>query len=543
MISFANDRMRIRFDRFGIDAYDLFLRAKRIPEYQIEFDAGSEAYTIDAPARFADMIGVERPGNTLESLPFPEKMFDDQVAVTRMFLDCKRFACWSQCGNGKTFVGLEGSRQASHKTGRRGLIVTFNDLVQQWIDECEAFYGDSFRLHRINSREEMKAWCASPITQTECPCVAITNYEKFNPGSIADQVVNECRNLGVIVLDENRLRGSGGKQKWALIKSFRGVEYKLSMTATPAPNDTIEFASQASFLEKMRTDADIIWTYFTRDPVSHRWTVKPHARQAFFEFMASWSIYVNNPKHYGWRSTLPDIPDPEYRTIEIEPTQEQLKIVRQVSAMFADEGQGELYTDRTNAIQRMKLSQAAKGFIYRKNKHGKRRIEKVPSLKPAVVAETVRKEVAAGAQVLVWTVFDAETAILADMLKDVAGLDVLIGATKREERVEILDRFRRGGSPCLISRAKMLGFGQNFQRCTAMVYSGWTDSFEAFYQSFRRAVRYGQTERVRLYFPLIPELEGDTFANICRKQSAFERSIAEMEQCYLKALKTMKGAA
>jgi hypothetical protein len=53
------------------------------------------------------------------------------------------------------------------------------------------------------------------------PCLAITNYEKWNPeDGLADQVVNEARHLGGLILDEaSRLRGGGGKQKWALIKS------------------------------------------------------------------------------------------------------------------------------------------------------------------------------------------------------------------------------------------------------------------------------------------------------------------------------------
>src|SRR5262249_25069305 len=110
--------------------------------------------------------------------------------------------------------------------------------------------------------------------------IAVVNYEKFNHKGEDDQVVNECRHLAGVVLDESgRLANSGGKQKWAIIKSFRGVEYKLSLTATPAPNEIVEFASQASFLEKMRAEniqdaaEQIIWTYFTRHPKTHRWTI------------------------------------------------------------------------------------------------------------------------------------------------------------------------------------------------------------------------------------------------------------------------------
>jgi hypothetical protein len=230
--------------------------------------------------------------------------------------------------------------------------------------------------------------------------------------------------LVCVILDEaSRLRNSGGKQKWSLIKSCKGIEYKLLLTATPAPNDLMEFASQAAFLEKMRSEGDIIWTFFTRNEKTHRWDVKPHARTAFFEFMANWSIYVHNPKRYGWRLDHPDVPPPEYRVVEIPATEEQLDEIPAAIASASATGQLTLVADasETNAIQRLKLSEIAKGFKYvapaggAKSKKGKAKpkVERIPSNKPAAVAEIVRQEaVTAGAQVLVWTVFDEETKIL-----------------------------------------------------------------------------------------------------------------------------------
>jgi superfamily II DNA or RNA helicase len=152
-----------------------------------------------------------------------------------------------------------------------------------------------------------------------------------------------------------------------------------------------------------------------------------------------------------------------------------------------------------------------------------------------VSADLVRHEFARGAQVLVWTVFNEETAILARELADVGGLEVLSGSTPKAERPDVIDRFRRGATRVLIAKARMLGYGMNLQQCTAMVFSGWTDSFEDLYQAVRRAVRHGQTEAVRVYFPVVRELEGDTLDNIHRKAAEFEpRRSAEMEDDQLR---------
>lgn len=537
-ITFADDRLSVRFDRFDMPAYDLFLRVKRLPEQAVEFDPETESYTVTAPARFASMLGVERPLASADALPFSPFLFDDQRAIVEMALDAKRFACWSGCGSGKTLISLEWARHVMHRTGGRVLIVTINNVVPQWIDERRKFFGDDLPIFRLTSREQMRCFMKGGLPDQ--PRLAVTNYEKWNPESLERQVVSEARLLAGVVLDENRIKTGGGKQKWALIKSCRGVEYKLSCTATPAPNDTIEFASQASFLEKMRSEGEIIWTYFARDQKTHRWTVKPHARKAFFEFMAGWSIYVNDPKRYGWRLDQQDVPAPTILKHEIGMTPEQAAFLLQFTTNA--DGQSQLVQLKdVNAIQRGKMSQVAKGFRYLKGEAAGK-YERIASNKPRFVADLARSEVAAGLQALLWTTFNAETDLLAEQLSGLR-FAVLTGKTDEEERTDILERFRRGDVDLLVSRASMLGWGMNFQFVGSMIFSGWTDSFEQYFQAIARAYRYGQTLSLRVHLPVVPDLELDQMENLFVKQDKHTASIADMEDNYIKASHRLRGVA
>lgn len=539
VISQDRDTLRLHFDRYGIDDYRLFLKCKALPDSETIFDPDTETYAIETPVRFAHLLGVAPAVERRPELPLAEFLFDDQRDIVRMALAAKRFAVWSDCGLGKTLIELEFARQVVHATGGRVLIVTLNEIVGQIIDEAKRFYRDKRKdAHtldclRLMTRQEMRGWMKNGAAGGGYG-IAITNYEKWNPESLDDQVVNEARYLSGVVLDESsRLKGGGGKQKWALIKSCKGIEYKLSCTATPAPNDIIEFASQASFLEKMRSESDIIWSYFVRDPKSHRWTVKPHARAAFFQWMSNWSIYVRHPKRYGWRLNLPDVPEPEVIVHKIDMTLEQ-EIVRN-AILAGPEGQRSLTAEETatNAIQRMKLAQVAKGFRYRKGQSGK--YDVIPSLKPGYVANLIHTEAGRGRQVLVWTSFDAEATLLAQPLAEHRDFEVLTGKTSENERARILERFRTGDCRVLITRAAVLGYGINLQCCTSMIFSGWSDSYESYYQAIRRAYRFGQTERVRVHLPVIEELEGDMLDNLFRKQGEHEAAIAEMESNYLAA--------
>jgi ATP-dependent helicase YprA (DUF1998 family) len=178
------------------------------------------------------------------------------------------------------------------------------------------------------------------------------------------------------------------------------------------------------------------------------------------------------------------------------------------------------------------LSQVAKGFRYRVDAPPQR----VRSAKPSFAANLVAREVVDGLQVLVWCVYDAEVdEIMTALARRGIAAESLGGVNSKGERVKTLERFRTGRLRVLVSKASMLGFGMNFQFCGSMVFSGFTDSFESFYQAVRRAYRFGQTKRLRVHLPYVPELEEAILRNVLRKARQFEELIREQETAYVEA--------
>jgi hypothetical protein len=228
----------------------------------------------------------------------------------------------------------------------------------------------------------------------------------------------------------------------------------------------------------------MLWTYFSKDKFGN-WRVKPHGREAFYKFMASWSIYMRDPAHFGFKDILSTLPDPDVREykIEITPTQREMMHVFQTVS-----GKG-MFTDRAGVKERSKLSQIAKGFLY-ETTETKRKTILIESKKPAFVADLVRADVADGLQTLVWTVFDAESEILSGYLQDLKP-GILTGDMSDAARQDVLNRFLSGEIRVLISKASLIGYGLNLQNCRSMVFSGFDDSFERMYQAIRRAYRFG----------------------------------------------------
>ncbi|MBV9849843.1 MAG: hypothetical protein JO250_09245 [Armatimonadetes bacterium] len=534
----------LRFTDFGLDAYRRFLEAKALPEKHVTYDWEADAYTLTTHARFAARLGGAVPPAEREPLPLSDFLFDYQAYIVRRALEAQRFAVFADTGLGKSLIFLEWARQVRHVTqdranggGGKVLILTLTRDLREQTREMAAQFYPAMPLLPLDSREGLRAWLTVPQVGVAIACYSLLADRK-------DGLFPEFRFLAGLAADESSiLKSGGGVVKWNLIKSARGIDYKLSLTATPAPNDVIEYASQASFLEKLRTGSDVIWTFFTHeDKASGKgWTVKPHARRAFYEWMSSWSFYIRSPRRFGFGDNLADdVPPPEFHEVAVEATTEQLAFAQET---FARAGAG-LFGDRALGVtHRLKLSQAAKGFVYT-HKDGQMPI---PSRKPGTVAGIVCDEVRAGRSVLVWTVFDEESRLIAEQLarRRIPGehgprpvvCDVLDGKMSDEARSEAIARFRNGQTDILISKASLLGYGLNFQQCSSMIFSGWDDSYERFYQAVRRAYRYGQTKTVRVWLPVVAELEGMILENVLQKKASFEQDAAAQEECFLEVFR------
>jgi hypothetical protein len=529
-----NDFIHLNFDSFDLKSYELFLKSKKLPEFDLAYDWETDSYKLTTSARFASILGLAN-GNGVNRgwLPFSPHLKDFQVYGARVGLDARRFAFWYTTGLGKTHCQWELARQIVHRTQGKVLLIVPLNIIPQTLEIGLEYFGLS--AIEIESRAHLKEWCTDGG-----PGIAIVNPEKFIPPAGEDQSISEIKHCRGILLDEASLLAAGaGVIKWALIHSCKGIEYKYTFTATPARNDTLDYASQASFLEKIRHEGEVLWTYFQRDKEG-KWKIKKHAEAAFYRFLSGWSMYLVNPVRYGFENYLEGLPDPVLIEHKIALTTEQRNLI---TSRPDARGQLSLMGNREKLtlVDRSEYGQIAKGFMYGKNGADTRFI---PSRKPEYVCNLIKEDASQGLQPLVWTVFDEESRILESLLKNTSlNVQVLHGKIPKAKRPAIIETYRKGRCDVLISKAELLGFGLNFQNCGSMIFSGFDDSFEKQFQAVRRAYRYGQKRAVKIHIPYIPELEGVVWRNVQRKQAAYERDTKIMEANYIKNMKGLVHAS
>lgn len=482
--------MIVRFDRRSADSYRTFLQIRDLPSYSYR---GHGAVISE---EYAARLGLteQRRECQVKYSPHPD-VFDYQRDIARMAIRKQKFAIFADCGLGKTLMLLEFARHAVCDTNRRVLIVSPLMVRQQTADEHARFYrGEEIDVLRS---AELQDWLSGAGAR-----IGIVNYE-----AITDRI--HADSLGGLILDESSmLKNHYGAWGQRLIEMGRGVPYKLCATGTPAPNDRIEFANHAVFLDRAKTVNEFLATYFiNRGQTENRWELMQHAVKPFYRSLSAWSIFLSNPAVYGWKDNVGAIPPIRIHVDHIDLTDEQRKASQNVT--------GRLFASDIGGIgMRGKLSRIAKGS------------NGVSSRKPLYIAEQVAAF--APESVLVWCHYNDEQAELARLIPEAENIS---GATSQDARLAAVRRFQSGESRVLITKPKILGFGLNLQICTKQIFSGLKDSYEEFYQAVKRSNRIGSTRPLDVHIP-VTELEVPFVNNVLRKAKMIESDTALQEALF-----------
>ncbi len=489
--------MQQLLDLNRIEDYRLFIKAKGIPRFRCH------GRMIEVPDEYAHLLGEAKLGPR-GGRPYKpiDGLFDYEADIARLAILKKKFSIFADCGLGKTIMLLEYAKHVAKTLPRdkRLLIVSPLMVVKQTQREAMKWYGKAFPLARIHANE-LAGWLQGETTHR----IGITNYD-----ALTDEL-SQGR-LGGLILDESSsLKSAYGAWARVVLKLGDGLEYKLCCTGTPAPNDRIEFANHAVFMDAFQTVNAFLAKYFVnRGQTGERWELKPHALEPFYRDLSHWCIFLTNPATYGWKDNCENIPPIVVHIHDIDMTTEQREAVMVLT--------GKLFMDEPGGItKRAKLAQIGKG-----NLNG----TKIDTLKPAYIRALVDSW--PDESTIIWCEFNNEQEGMQRTFPEAGSIS---GDTPIEEREKLIDDFKERRTRILISKPSILGFGLNLQVATRQVFSGLRDSYEKFYQAVKRSNRYGSTLPLNVHLP-VTEIERPMIDTVLRKASRIQRDTEEQEAIF-----------
>lgn len=490
--------MQLTMNPRCLDSYRTFKQIKQLPAWTMR------GRVAEFPDEYADRLGIAV--ETGRSRYTPESfLFDYQKAITATAIERRKYAVFADCGLGKSLILLSFARYAREAMGpsKRVLIVTPPLVVRQLAAEAERFWGDELPVERVPASRLAK-WLNGHGTR-----IGITNYEALKDSTPQG-------NLGALILDESSiLKNHYGNYAGICLRLGEGLEWKLCCTGTPAPNDRIEYANHAVFLDRFPTVNSFLAKYFVnRGQTVERWELKPHALRPFYRSLSDWCIFLSDPSVYGWQDNCDTIPPINTHIHEVELTEQQKQWVRREL--------GTLVAVRAGGIsKRAALGQVSKGLW---------KGERFDTNKPAAIAELIggwrEKE-----STLVWCLFDHEQA----SVHAAVGGESMDGKTPMKTRLEMVDRFKARKVDCLISKSQILGFGLNLQVATRQVFSGLQDSYEKFYQCVKRSNRIGSTKPLNVHIP-VTDLEMPMIETVLKKAKRVEADTREQELLFKESM-------
>lgn len=397
-------------------------------------------------------------------------LFDFQQAIVKWACKKGRACIFADCGLGKSPMQLEWAHQVHAHSGGDVLIVAPLAVAQQTQKEGLKF-GVNVKVCREQADVE--------------PGINITNYEMVH-------AFDASKFIGVILDESSIIKNYAGKYRNYLIEEFRDTPYKLCCTATPAPNDYIELGNHSEFMGAMKREEMLAMFFYNDGAETQKWHLKGHAEMKFWEWVASWAVYIQLPSDIGFNDDDFVLPPIEFHEIKIE-TEKPAE--GQLFASIAKTLQERIQARRNSVDERIEATAKI-----------------VDSLEPPA---------------LIWCNLNDESSGAKSAISN--SVEITGSDTTTHKEKSMLG-FSIGEIQTLISKPKIAGFGMNWQHCSNVVFLGLSDSWEQYYQAIRRCWRFGQKKTCHVYI-VISESEGDVLANIMRKERDAKAMADNMKSC------------
>lgn len=375
----------------------------------------------------------------------PDIAFDFQKHIIEKAVRKGRMAIFADTGLGKTLIQLSIAENIVRQTNKNVLILTPLAVAFQFIKEA-AMIGISDVEYSKDGKFKEK--------------IVVCNYERLH-------YFNESDFVGVILDESSILKNFDGKIKAQVTAFVKKIPYRYLSTATPAPNDYIEFGTSSEALGYLPY-MEMLSRFFANNEnnirpqdIASKWYLKPHAKDDFFNWVNQWSLTIKKPSDLGYSDERYVLPKLIENKVWVKNDQNwvingQIMLINGIAKTMSEVREEQKNTTQIRCEKAVELTQN-KTSVY-------------------------------------WCNFNDESRILSELDNEAVEI---IGSQSIEQKEEILISFANGEIKRLITKPKITSFGLNWQHCNHTVYFP-TWSYEQYYQAIRRFWRFGQKNDVHV---------------------------------------------
>lgn len=395
-------------------------------------------------------------GFTPKTPPHPS-LFGHQRDIAMWMTGGGRRACFAAFGLGKTRIHLQVAKWITeHDATRKYLIIAPLGVRHVFTREDGPAMGIAV-TYCTNDAEVDAA--STPII--------ITNYERVRDGGIN---VTKERFSGVGLDEAAVLRSFGSKTYQSFLKMFTAIDYRFVFTATPSPNRHKELIHYGGFLGIMDT-GQALTRFFQRDSQkAGNLTLMPSMEDEFWDWLASWSCFLQTPSDLGYSDEGYIMPGLELNWVSVPVDH------KKAWNMIDSWGQAQLILDKSTGLK--ELAGVKRDSIITRIAKAKEIIEAHP-----------------GENFILWHELEDERRVIE---KAIPGVKTVFGTQDLVKRENIILQFSQTGFPALGTKPQLSGSGCNLQKhCHNAIFLGTSYKFNDFIQSVHRILRFGQAHVVK----------------------------------------------
>lgn len=369
----------------------------------------------------------------------------------------------------------------SEASGKTSIVICPASLIYNWEDEIHRF-SKMLKCKCICGNAKQRAVGIASYSQYD---VLITSYDYIR----RDIELYEAMTFYYVILDEAQYIKNQKTRNALCVKKLK-AEHKLALTGTPIENSLAELWSIFDFLMP-----DYLFNYHYFQAHYESEIVKNHneeVQQKLKKLVAPFVLRRNK------KEVLRELPDKIEQNYIIDFSEEENKLYvahlaqvnRELSQMVNMQS-----TDKITILAMLtKLRQlCCEPRLVFENIH-----EPSSKLKACIhLIQTLKEN---KQKILLFSSFTSMLELIADELyKEGISYYILTGATNKEERRELVERFQNDSTTVFLISLKAGGTGLNLTSAEAVIhYDPWWNQ-SAQNQATDRAYRIGQRKKVQVF--------------------------------------------